>query len=67
MPIPSFTAPPGADSAPPLELINLVAQFIVARAVGVCELSARPASSGLGYVVSDWGDSAQFYSGICGL
>src|SRR5438270_8471358 len=35
MPIPSFTTPPGGETAPPLELMDLAAQFIVARAVSV--------------------------------
>jgi len=35
MPIPSYTTPPGGDIAPPLELMDLAAHFMVARAVGV--------------------------------
>ncbi len=35
MPIPSFTTPPGGSTAPPLELLDLAAQFVVARSVSV--------------------------------
>jgi hypothetical protein len=35
MPIPSFTTPPGGGTAPPLELLDLVANWVVARAVAV--------------------------------
>jgi hypothetical protein len=60
MPIPSFTTPPGADTAPPLELIDLVAQFVVARAVGVC------AKLRIADHLGDGAATADELAGLCG-
>src|SRR5438105_3093260 len=60
MPIPSFTTPPGDDTAPALELIDPVAHFVVAKAVGVAAKLRVADHLGGG------ARSAEELAGVCG-
>ena len=60
MPIPSFTTPPGGSTAPPLELLDLAAQYVVARSVAVAA-KLRVADH-----LADGPRSAEELAGLCG-
>src|SRR5688500_1297100 len=60
MPIPSFTTPPGGSTAPPLELLDLAAQYVVARSVAVA------AKLRLADHLVDRPRSADELAGLCG-
>ena len=60
MPIPSYTTPPGGETAPPLELMDLVAHFVLAKSVGVA------ARLRIADHLAEGPRSAEELAGLCG-